>query len=419
MLLGTAREVAGLLGDALKAAGAQQVAVVGAARRGVGVVPGLSLLATGLGPASAAAALKTLGGELPLRSVRTAAGEATAILEGQGPLRIRCVSPKQWVGALLRETADRGHLASLGRAARARNTTLGAVLRGAPDEDAAYRALGLRPVPPELREGADPSWPDDLLPDGGLEGVFHVHTDWSDGTATIVAMAHAAAEQGFTYVGISDHSRAASYARGLDGARLAEQAYAVAAARREMPSIGILHGIEVDILDDGTLDLDDDTLAALDFVIASVHTRVGMPEAAMTPRVVRAVSHPLVTMLGHPTGRVLRSRGGSRFDVAAVAKAAAANDTYLEINANPHRLDLREEHVRVGLDEGACFVINPDAHATRAFADTGLGVSVARRAGVARGQVLNALDEHAVRNVLAKRKAKALRRLGRKSSASH
>jgi DNA polymerase (family 10) len=244
-----------------------------------------------------------------------------------------------------------------------------------------------------------------------VRGIFHVHTDWSDGGATIADMAREAEQAGFAYIGISDHSQAASYANGLDGGRLREQEGDVAKARRQVPGITILHGVEVDILPDGALDLDDDILARLDFVIASVHTHFAMAHEEMTARIVRAVSHPLVTMLGHPTGRLLLARKGYTFDVVAVAQAAAANDTYLEINANAQRLDLSDALVRRAAAAGTRFVINPDAHAPRGIADTTLGVTVARRAGLVAEQVLNAKGIDALAATLRDRKTRALARL--------
>jgi DNA polymerase (family 10) len=252
-----------------------------------------------------------------------------------------------------------------------------------------------------------------LLPSvDAVRGIFHVHTDWSDGQASILEMANEAAAAGFSYLGISDHSQAASYANGLDAERLREQARAIAVARSES-GITILHGVEVDILDDGTLDLDAETLASLDFVIASVHTRLNMAREEMTARIVRAVSHPLVTMLGHPTGRLILGRKGYAFDVEAVARAAAANDTYLEINANAQRLDLSEVNVRRAAVAGGKFVINPDAHAPRGVLDTFLGVTVARRAGLRNDQVLNALEPRELLAKLKARKAKAAKAAAR------
>jgi DNA polymerase (family 10) len=175
--------------------------------------------------------------------------------------------------------------------------------------------------------------------------------------------------------------------------------------------VRILHGVEVDILGDGSLDLDDATLAKLDFVIASVHEQLNLPRDAMTARVVRAVRHPLVTILGHPTGRLLLGRRSFALDVEEVARAAAANDVYLEINANAQRLDLSDGHVRRAAAAGARFVIDPDAHAEAGFADTPLGVMVARRAALVGEQVLNTLDVDALVATLAARKKHALARV--------
>jgi len=316
------------------------------------------------------------------------------------------VEARAWVHALLTATGDAAHVRWLDGLA---GGALAEACAGAADDGAMYRALGLAFVPPELRAGSAPRVPAELVERVG--GIFHVHTDWSDGTASILEMARAAVAAGYTYLGISDHSRAASYANGLDAARLAEQRAVIDIARRELPECAILHGIEVDILEDGALDLDDATLASLDFVIASVHSRMGMGSAEMTKRIVRAVSHPLVTILGHPTGRLLLGRKGYTFDVAEVARAAVANDTYLEINANAQRLDLDEAKVRKAAGVGARFAIDPDAHAPRGLDDTRLGVMMARRAGLTAGQLLNARTRSEVERVLAERKDAALARM--------
>jgi DNA polymerase (family 10) len=263
---------------------------------------------------------------------------------------------------------------------------------------------------PELREVATPHVPKLV---GGVRGIFHVHTTWSDGTASIADMARAAAGAGFTYLGISEHSHSATYAHGLDAKRLRAQGRAVEDARREVPGIALLHGVEVDVLADGSLDLDNTTLATLDFVVASVHTELNMSAGAMTARLVRAVSHPLVTILGHPTGRLLPGRRGYPFDVDAVADAAAANDTFLEINANPQRLDLCDALVRRTAARGARFAIDPDAHSPRGVGDTALGLAVARRAGLGPSQVLNTRGCEAVVAYLAARREKARHALAR------
>ena len=408
VLLATAVMTARVLEFLLREAGAVEVVPIGAARRGVEIVRELIVLARGISARSLARAIDS---RVELDGVRAhaAADGATFVIHGM-PTRVRAVSDAEWVHALIVGTGDDAHVAWL--EARA-GGELAPLCARAQTEDAVYVALGLPPVPPELREGEVARVPKGLLEARDVQGFFHVHTDWSDGTAPILSMVRAAARSGYRYVGVSDHSRAAAYANGLDGDRLAEQAKAVAMARRESEAAGctIFHGIEVNILADGALDLPDDVLGALDFVIASVHSKLSMPEDEMTARIVRAVSHPLVTILGHPTGRLLLGRRGYTFNLEAVARAAVANDTYLEINANAQRLDLSDLLVKRAASVGAKFAIDPDAHAEQAVEETALGVMVARRAGLTRDQVLNARDQREIAAVLKTRKRAALARL--------
>ena len=261
---------------------------------------------------------------------------------------------------------------------------------------------------PELRIGACDSGAV-VLADGSVRGAFHVHTDWSDGSASIVAMAEAARREGYEYIGISDHSRAAPYANGLDEGRLFDQKKGIQRARRDVRGIEILHGIEVDILPDGTLDLADDVLSTLDFVIASVHTDTRMDRRAMTQRLLRAVQNPWVTMLGHPTGRLLSGKSGYSFDLEAVADAARENDTWMEINANGHRLDLSPALLRRARARGASFAINPDAHSPEGLADVALGECMARRAGLCADSVKNTRGRREMHKLLDERKRLALR----------
>jgi DNA polymerase (family 10) len=395
-----------LANDVLLRAGLSEAIVVGDARRGVELVSELTMLVRGpCETASLARALK-----------RAASGEGVEALdhdtvqmrfEGGGPARLRVVPPAAWVEALVRSTGSARHVRWLSTVAAERGGLAAAARRCRTEEDL-YAALGLPFAPPELREGPTRTVPELV---GDVRGIFHVHTTWSDGTATIADMVRAARDAGFGYAGITEHSKTASYAGGLDATQLGRQARAIARARRDAPGFTILHGVEVDVLPDGSLDLDDATLAALDFVIASVHARLDMGEREMTARLLRAVSHPLVTILGHPTGRLLLGRKGSSFDVEAVAAAAAANGTFLEINANPQRLDLGEDLVRRAAAQGACFAIDPDAHSPRGVRDTALGVSVARRAGLSPSQVLNTRGAGEVARYLAARRRKAKRTL--------
>jgi DNA polymerase (family 10) len=405
-LLASAVEMARLANDALARAGLGEAVLVGDARRGVELVDDVAMVARGHGGTRAIAA--ALARATACESVEVHGATVSMRFDGGWPATVHVVPRGRFVETLIRRTGNPRHVRWLeGLAAPAGG--LERVCARARSEQEVYEALGVPFAPPELRERATRRVPD-LVSE--VQGVFHVHTTWSDGAATIAQMARAAREAGFAYVGITEHSQSATYAGGLDAKQLKQQARALAQARREVNAIELFHGVEVDVLEDGTLDLDDATLASLDFVVASVHEKLDMSPRRMTARLVRAVSHPLVTILGHPTGRLLLGRRGTAFDVEAVARAAAKNDTFLEINANPQRLDLGEELVRVAASRGARFAIDPDAHSPRGIRDTALGVSVARRAGLGPAQVLNAAPFAEVAMLLAERRRAGRRALG-------
>jgi DNA polymerase (family X) len=386
---------------------AREVVLSGDARRGKALSGDVVVLARG---ATREQVLVALAAAEPELEMLPPAEHAVAVVTRDGArVLVRAVADADWVHELVTSTGSDAHVQALEEKAGGAEA-LRRAAAGARDEHALYEALGLPYTPPELRERPDCAVPTDLV--DHLSGVFHVHTFWSDGKATILDMARAAAELGFAFIGISEHSKAASYANGLDEARLQSQKAEIAEARALVPNITFLHGVEVDILPDGALDLADAALAQLDFVIASVHARLDMPLDEMTQRIVRAVSHPLVTILGHPTGRLLRARRGFSFDLGAVAAAAAANDTYLEINGNAHRLDLSDTMARDAATYGAKFVVNPDAHSPDAVADVFMGLAVARRAGLSRGQVLNAQPKDALLRTLVARRDAARGRLG-------
>lgn len=406
ILVGTALEMARLANEALARAGIGEATLVGEARRAVELVREVTLLLPG--PADLREVARALGGATACEQAWIESrGVVRMRFGGTGPARVVIVPRSRWMEAVVRETGSSRHVRWLEERARTAGG-LARVCARARSESDVYAALGLPYAPPELREGSTRRVP--ALVEA-LRGVFHVHTTWSDGAASISDMARAARDAGFAYMGITEHSKAATYARGLDARQLARQARAVARARREVPEVRLLHGVEVDVLADGSLDLDDATLGSLDFVIASVHEDLEMSAAAMTRRLVRAVSHPLVTILGHPTGRLLLGRKGAAFDVGAVAVAAAANDTFLEINANPQRLDLSAELVRKAAERGARFAVDPDAHTPRGVRDAWLGLAVARRAGLGTHQVLNAGGAEEVAAYLAARRTRARKRL--------
>ena len=316
---------------------------------------------------------------------------------------LRGVEDDQFAFALHYFTGSKAHNIAMRRRAIERDLKLNeytlegpkGAIRCATESDL-FAALGLAFIPPELREDAgeigraEQGEVPQLVSLDDLIGTFHCHSDWSDGGATLAEMAEAARALGLKYLGIADHSRSAGYAGGLTIDRVRKQWDEIDALNETFgKSFRIFKGTECDILTDGSLDFPDDILGGFDYVVASVHSNFGLPLAAMTARMVRAVSHPLVTMLGHPTGRLLLARDGYDVDLDSVIEAAAKADTMIEINANPHRLDLDWVHARRASAAGVMIVINPDAHSPRGLTDLDYGVGVARKAGLAPGQVFN------------------------------
>jgi DNA polymerase (family 10) len=354
--------------------------------------------------------------------VADAEGGLEAVLGDGLAVRLRVVPLERFVAALAWDTGSDAHLAELVDRAAERGLELGpaGLLRHGdrvdlPDESALYTELDLPYLPPELREGlgeveeAVVGRPPRLVEIDDLTGTFHCHTTYSDGKATLAEMAVAAEALGWSYLGIADHSRAAAYARGLPVERLREQraeiqAWNAARAERGNGMFRLFHGIESDILPDGRLDYTDDVLAELDYVVGSVHSSFGMSEDEMTARVVRAVRHPSLTVLGHPTGRLLLTREGYALDVEAVLEAAAEAGVVVEINANPHRLDLDWRHVRRAAAMGIVIAINPDAHSIAALEHVAFGVNMARKAGLGPRQILNCWSLEEVEGYFAGRK---------------
>jgi DNA polymerase (family 10) len=263
------------------------------------------------------------------------------------------------------------------------------------DEADIYRALDLDYVEPEMREqtgeleAAAAHRLPALVTTDAIRGVFHCHTTWSDGAASLEEMAQAARKLGLKYLGIADHSQSLTVARGLTPDRVRKQHAEIDALNARLKEIKLLKGTECDILADGRLDFDDKVLASFDYVVASVHSLFNQTEAEMTARIVKAVSHPRVTMLGHATGRLLLRRDGYKVDLEAVLQAAARHGTMIEINAQPQRLDLDWIHCKRARDLGIPLVINPDAHSTTEIGYYPYGVDVARRGWLEERDVFN------------------------------
>jgi DNA polymerase (family X) len=264
-------------------------------------------------------------------------------------------------------------------------------------EEDLYSRLDLAYIPPELREdtgeieAADKNSLPNLVSVDDVRGDLHVHTNYSDGKGTIESMAEAAIELGYEYLVFCDHSQSLRVANGLSPGRLEEKLKAVREADEKYDEIKLLCGSEVDILRDGTLDYEDDVLATLDFVVASVHTSFGVGEEAMTERIVRAINNPYVRTIGHPTGRILNRREPYEVDVSRLIREAAATNTALELNAYVDRLDLSVPYVREAVGAGVRITIDTDAHDERALGYMQYGVSQARRAWVEKGSVINCL----------------------------
>jgi DNA polymerase (family 10) len=264
-------------------------------------------------------------------------------------------------------------------------------------EEGVYEALGLAWIPPELREhrgeleAASERRLPSLIGDGDLRGDLHMHTTATDGKDDIETMVRAARDAGLEYVAITDHSKALAMANGLDERRALEHAARSREAGVRVGGIQVLAGIECDILPDGSLDLADDCLAKLDFVVASVHSAQRQDEPAMTARVIRAIEHPLVDVIAHPTGRILLRREPSALNMERVVDAAARHGVALEINCHGYRLDLSDTHARLARERGVKLMISSDAHSTAELAMKRWGILVARRAWASRADVLNAL----------------------------
>ncbi len=315
---------------------------------------------------------------------------------------LRLVPEESFGAALLYFTGSKEHNIELRKLAIEKGMSLNEygltkgtrTVAGRTEEDV-YRALGLAWVPPELRESrgelelARADRLPRLLELEDLRADLHMHTTRSDGRDSIDAMVEAAIARGYEYMAITEHSKALAMANGFDAARVRKSVGEIEAARKRHPGMRLLHGLEVDILADGELDLDDDTLALLDWVVVSIHSRFEQNPDVATARALRAVSHPAVHVFGHPTGRLIGSREPVAFDVERVAEEAAARGVAMEINASPDRLDLSDVNARLALEKGCRFVINTDAHAVGQLDQLQFGVFQARRAGLTREHVWN------------------------------
>jgi DNA polymerase (family 10) len=321
---------------------------------------------------------------------------------GGSSAQIVATTPVNAGAVLVQATGNEGHLRDVASAAAERGFTLNAAAlwRGSqfvatPDEETFYRALGLTFIPPELREGmgevASAARNDlpQLVTQADIRGFLHCHTSYSDGSNTVEELALACKAAGYDYLGVTDHSQAAAYAGGLGPDDLARQADEIDQVNQRLDGFRVLKGIEADILQNGTVDYDERVLQRLDFVVGSVHSRFNMGKQEMTARILAAMDNPYLTIIGHPTGRLLLSRDPYPVDLDAIIDKAAATGIALEINADPHRLDLDWRAVRQARDGGVAISIGADAHSVGGLSYMEYGIGMARKGWLSPSHILN------------------------------
>ncbi|HVG07888.1 MAG TPA: DNA polymerase/3'-5' exonuclease PolX [Thermoanaerobaculia bacterium] len=349
-----------------------------------------------------------------------AAGDTkSSVTLGSGlQVDLRVVTPECYGAALVYFTGSKEHNVKLRRRAveqglriseygvfRIHEDAREEIVAGREEADV-YASVGLPWIPPELREdrgeietavrGSLPR----LIETGDMRADLHMHSIWSDGRQTIEEMVEACAARGYEYMVISDHSKVLAMTNGLDAYRLREQWKEIDEVRARHPEIRILRSMEVDILADGSLDLEDEMLAGLDLVLVSLHSRFDLPEAQQTERVLRALEHPEVNVFCHPTARMINRRKGAEMDLDLIFRRAAELGVAMELNSSPNRLDLRDDHLRLARGMGCRFVINTDSHRTSELDLMRYGIDQARRAGLEPRHVLNTLPYEEFRKAI-------------------
>jgi DNA polymerase (family 10) len=410
-LLNLAEMQAEKIADHLKDyTGVEKAIPAGSLRRGRETVGDLDILVTGPACCSDDEREKLIEHIIKLPGLMEiiARGENKVSFRLRGGMQVdvRFLPPESFGAAMQYFTGSKGHNVALRQRALKMGYTLNEyslaklddqqVVAGKSEEEI-YAALKLDYIPPEMRENcgeidaAEKHALPELLSQDDLQGDVHMHTIETDGRNTIVEMAEAARERGYKYMAITDHSKNLAFANGLDDARAVEHIQRIRATRERIEGIRIFAGIEVDILADGSLDLSDSVLEQMDLVIASVHSHFNQTAEEMTARLLKAIENPNVSIIGHPTGRILLRRDAYAYDMDAVLEAAARNKVAMELNAYPDRLDLSDRHLRMAKQRGVKIVINTDSHHTSHMEKIRYGVLQARRAWLTAGDVLNTL----------------------------
>ncbi|MCH8523587.1 MAG: DNA polymerase/3'-5' exonuclease PolX [Balneolales bacterium] len=397
--------------------GVKEIAVAGSFRRSMETIGDIDIL-IGADAGDAAPLFDAFTSHESVLEVLGRGDTKSSVRSREGrQVDLRIVKPEQFPAALMYFTGSKEHNVALRQRARERQMALneyGLFKLGSDgntdfdqpvdytSEADIYRKLGMSWVPPELREDrGEVAWfaeheTADLVEATDIKGVLHAHSTWSDGKYSIEDMARACIERGYEYLGLTDHSRTAAYAGGLDARRVQQQWKEIDALNEQFDKEGVrfrvFKGIESDILADGSLDYETDILKGFDFIIASVHFSLDMPVDKMLDRLSRAVENPYTTILGHPTGRLLLKRDGNKVDLNPVIERAAAAGTAIEINANPWRLDLDWRYGNKAQEAGLLTAVCPDAHSTSGIDDMEFGVRIARKARFDAARVLNTLS---------------------------
>lgn len=405
--LGIALPIAQMFAERIAGfSGVKQVEIAGSLRRGQETIGDIDILCESANGKQIIQAFTKLEGVKRILASGDTKGSVTVEIDQQKELQIdlRVVSKKSVGAALQYFTGSKEHNVRLREAAIKKKWRLNEYglydgekqIAGAKEKDI-YTKLGYRWVPPEMREDrgeleSDIDF-DELVTVDDIRGDLHMHTVASDGKNSIAEMALAAKSMGYQYIAICDHSKSSTIANGLTVQRMKKHIFHIRKANEKINGITILVGCECDIMPDGSMDYPDDILAQCDWVVASIHSAMGSTKSSKklnaTERTLAAMENPYVSAIGHPTGRLINRRAPMKMDIQEVIDIAQKTQTFLEINASWHRLDLKDTHIRLAIEAGVPLTINTDAHSTHGLEQIVYGVLTARRGGATRKNIVN------------------------------